>query len=65
LPRPPPADLPKPGIELSSLTSPALAGRCFTTGATWGALHWNSTCPQKIPTSGASVYTFGRSSSLK
>ena len=30
---PPPGDLPDPGIEL---TSPALAGRFFTTSATWG-----------------------------
>jgi len=34
LPRPPPGDLPDPGIELASLLSPALAGRFFTTGAT-------------------------------
>ena len=31
----PPGDLPHPGIELSSLMSPALAARFFTTGATW------------------------------
>ena len=31
LPFPPPGDLPDPGIELSSLTSPASAGRVFTT----------------------------------
>ena len=30
-----PGDLPDPGIELMSLTSPALAGRFFTTSATW------------------------------
>ena len=34
LPWPPPEDLPDPGIELVSLTSPALAGRFFTTAAT-------------------------------
>ena len=28
---PPPGDLPNPGIELTSLTSPALAGGFFTT----------------------------------
>ena len=39
LPCPPPEDLPDPGIELMSLRSPALAGRLFTTSATWGALH--------------------------
>ena len=31
LPFPSPGDLPNPGIELSSLASPALAGRLFTT----------------------------------
>ena len=30
-------DLPNPGIELSSLTSPALAGGFFTTSAAWEA----------------------------
>ena len=37
LPCPPPEDLPDPGIERTSPTSPALAGRFFTTGATWEA----------------------------
>ena len=32
---PPPGDLPDPGIELMSFTSPALAGAFFTTSATW------------------------------
>ena len=32
----PPGDLPDPGIEPKSLTSPALAGRFFTTSTTWG-----------------------------
>ena len=31
LPCPPPGDLPEPGIELASVTSPALAGGFFTT----------------------------------
>ena len=31
LPCPPPGDLPDPGIEPASLTSPALAGGFFTT----------------------------------
>ena len=35
LPRPPPGDLPDSGIEPTSLTSPALAGRFFTTSATF------------------------------
>ena len=34
LPCPPPGNLPDPGIELVSLTSPALADRFFTTSAT-------------------------------
>ena len=33
----PPGDLPDPGIEPVSLKSPALAGRSFTTSATWEA----------------------------
>ena len=41
LPCPPPGDLPGPGIEstflLTFLSSPALAGRFFTTSATWEA----------------------------
>ena len=32
---PPAGDLPDPGIKPESLTSPALAGRLFTTSATW------------------------------
>ena len=35
LPFPSPGDLPDPGIESSSLVSPALAGGFFTTNATW------------------------------
>ena len=35
LPFPAPGDLPNPGIEPAFLASPALAGRFFTTGATW------------------------------
>ena len=34
-PCPPPGDLPNPGIELASPGPPALAGRFFTTNATW------------------------------
>ena len=33
----PPGDLPNPGIEPASLMSSALAGRFFTTSATWEA----------------------------
>ena len=32
-----PGDLPTPGIKPSSLVSPALAGRFFTSSATWEA----------------------------
>ena len=35
LPCPPPRDLPDPGLEPTSLLSPALAGGFFTTCATW------------------------------
>ena len=38
LPSPPPGDLPKLGIELTSLVSPALAGEFFTTSTTWEAI---------------------------
>ena len=37
LPFPSPGDLPDPGIEPMSLTSPTLAGVFFTTTATWEA----------------------------
>ena len=37
LPCPPPRDLLVPGIEPTSLSSPALAGRFFITSATWEA----------------------------
>ena len=37
LPCCPPEDLPNPGIEPTSLTSPALAGGLFSTSATWEA----------------------------
>ena len=35
LPHPPPGDLPDPGMEPESLRSPTMAGRFFTTSATW------------------------------
>ena len=37
LPRPPPEDLPDPGVEPVFLMSPALVGGFFTTSAIWGA----------------------------
>ena len=36
VPLPTPGNLPDPGMELMSLASLALAGRFFTTSATWG-----------------------------
>ena len=39
LPCPSPGDLPNAGIELASLTSPASAGRFFTTSTAWEALN--------------------------
>ena len=54
LPCPSPGDLPNPGIELTSLMSPALASGFFTTSATWEAPHLNPvaikhmTCPWDI-----------------
>ena len=41
LPCHPPGDLPNPEIKPATLASPALAGRFFTTSATWET-HW---CP--------------------
>ena len=41
LPCPPPGDLPDPGLEPVSPSSPAMAGRLFTTRATWQV----PTCP--------------------
>ena len=45
LPRPPPAEFPDPGIEASSLTRPASAGRFFTTS--WE--HTGESTLQRIP----------------
>ena len=42
LPCPPPGDLPKPGIEPASLTSPSLAGGFFTTSDMWEAQFKNT-----------------------
>ena len=54
LPCPPPGNLPNPGIEPSSLMSPALVGRFFTTSATWEApapVHRTATQPWTSPPS--------------
>ena len=40
LPFPSPMDLPDPGTELTSLMSPALAGRFFTTSTIWESPKW-------------------------
>ena len=40
LPFPSPEDILDPGMESESLMSPALAGRFFTTSATWEALDY-------------------------
>ena len=50
---PPPGDLLQPGMEPTSLKSPALASRVFTTSATWEAqltllLSWKSSPFYKI-----------------
>ena len=54
LPHPPPWDLPIPGIEPTSLMSPALAGRFFTTSTAWEdpCIGWqslNHLTPTEVP----------------
>ena len=49
LPFPPPGDLPHPGIKSKSPESLALAGRFFTSRATWEALSSISGTIQKLP----------------
>ena len=52
LPFPPPGDLPSPGTEPMSLTSPALAGGFFTGSATWESQRYITECnswPQFSP----------------
>ena len=48
LPCPPLGDLPHPGIALASFTSSALAGRFFTTSATWEAHMKVCVCSAKL-----------------
>ena len=50
LPRSPPGALPDPGIEPTSLVSPALAGQLFTTSATWEALETTDQTPKNQQT---------------
>ena len=47
LPFPIPGDLLKPGMESTSLASPALAGGCLTTGGSW-ELHQSNGHHQKV-----------------
>ena len=49
VPFPSPGDLPNPGTEPASLTSPALAGRFFTTSTTWEGLAVSQDCPMSPP----------------
>ena len=44
MPRPPPGDLPDPGMDPESLTSPASAGGFFTTSATGEDLPKDELC---------------------
>ena len=64
-PCPPPGDLPDPGIEPLSLTSPALAGGSFTTSATWEASsyqhnlrRWKEPLYFRIPTLQCDINNF-------
>ena len=52
LPFPIPGDLPDPGMEPTSLTSPALAGGIFTTSATWWGLVFKYLAPSSYWGSG-------------
>ena len=52
LPRPPPEDIPDPGIKPRSLMLPASAGRFFTTSATWEALKWSHSVVSNSATPG-------------
>ena len=62
LPCPPPGDLPNPGIEPTSLMSPALAGGFFTVSITWEDVHYHIIChgekgaQSKCPAVGDYVY---------
>ena len=47
LPLPTPGDLPNPGIEPTSLVSPALAGEIFTTSSTW-PITWHIILAQEM-----------------
>ena len=65
LPCPPAGDLPDPGVEPVSFLSPALAGRFFTTSATWETHFCPLTavfyevCPEPIPAAWGPKYSHG------
>ena len=64
LPFPPPGNLPDPGIKPTSLASPALAGRFFTSSTTWEALKCYNTLPP-VWTQDSSVTSFSTKHFLK
>ena len=62
-PCPPPRDLPHPGIEPASLTSPALVGGFLTTSAAWEAPKlidslFLCSLYQNVPNSGETLGSF-------
>ena len=59
LPCTPSGDLPKPGIALESLMSPALASGFFTTRATWEALMVEESSPSPHPSEAQSQCLWG------
>ena len=54
----PPGDLPNPGIEPSSLMSPALTGAFSTKRATWEAYIYFDICPQFLAQSSYNPWNF-------
>ena len=54
----PPGDLPNPGIEPASLTSPALTGAFSTIRATWEAYIYFDICPQFLAQSSYNPWNF-------
>jgi len=60
LPCLPPGDIPNPEIEPTSLMSPALAGRFFTTHTTWEAPICNIRLPPKKSPCPVSVKKFAK-----
>ena len=57
---PPTGDLPHPGIESTSLKSPALAGRFFTISATWEVLSYSIKQSEMCPKTIAKVFIYVR-----